>query len=354
MRDRSMSQPRCLDCGYILHGLAEFRCPECGREFDPEDPESFSIKPPFVRWKFWLPGLLLAFGAGTFLWLILFPTTGVGVAVTIVVPFSMGAILGYSCRRGMAVQILLGLLVLLAVSLVMLTFRLEGIFCALILGAIALGPLLIGSLLGILLRIHLKRSSFDQRDYLPILLFVAIPLGWGIAEHFVVRRYEKLAVATSTVMPVPAEEAWASLVFYEQVKHSPPLLLRLGLSRPLYSYGKIQRVGDQKTCVYDQGTLVKRVTRIEPGKVLEFQVVHQGIENCAVRLKGGSFRFESLGAAQTRVTLTTEYEPFLAPRWAWRPWEELCAHTLHRHVLTGMSLEARRASGEGDLPSPHQ
>ena len=26
----------CLDCGYILSGLPGKRCPECGREFDPE------------------------------------------------------------------------------------------------------------------------------------------------------------------------------------------------------------------------------------------------------------------------------------------------------------------------------
>lgn len=31
----------CLDCGYPLRGLNEMRCPECGRPFDPADPESF-------------------------------------------------------------------------------------------------------------------------------------------------------------------------------------------------------------------------------------------------------------------------------------------------------------------------
>ena len=32
----------CLDCGYLLHGLREPRCPECGRTFDPRDPETFA------------------------------------------------------------------------------------------------------------------------------------------------------------------------------------------------------------------------------------------------------------------------------------------------------------------------
>jgi hypothetical protein len=34
----------CLTCGYILDGLPEARCPECGRGFDPADPETFAVR----------------------------------------------------------------------------------------------------------------------------------------------------------------------------------------------------------------------------------------------------------------------------------------------------------------------
>jgi hypothetical protein len=36
---------RCLTCGYILDGLPEPRCPECGRGFDPRDPSTFRGPP---------------------------------------------------------------------------------------------------------------------------------------------------------------------------------------------------------------------------------------------------------------------------------------------------------------------
>ncbi len=37
------AQPkRCLGCGYILDGLPEPRCPECGRGFDPEDSATYT------------------------------------------------------------------------------------------------------------------------------------------------------------------------------------------------------------------------------------------------------------------------------------------------------------------------
>ena len=33
---RANEPPQCRECGYILIGLPEPRCPECGRAFDPE------------------------------------------------------------------------------------------------------------------------------------------------------------------------------------------------------------------------------------------------------------------------------------------------------------------------------
>jgi len=32
---------RCLNCRYLLRGLPEPRCPECGHPFDPNDPDSY-------------------------------------------------------------------------------------------------------------------------------------------------------------------------------------------------------------------------------------------------------------------------------------------------------------------------
>ena len=38
---------RCIDCGYTLDHLPENRCPECGRKFDPANPDS--VIPPWVQ-----------------------------------------------------------------------------------------------------------------------------------------------------------------------------------------------------------------------------------------------------------------------------------------------------------------
>ena len=42
---------RCLGCRYNLKGLAEHRCPECGRAFDPSDRNTFETRKPMTKWE---------------------------------------------------------------------------------------------------------------------------------------------------------------------------------------------------------------------------------------------------------------------------------------------------------------
>lgn len=66
--DTPTPNKRCLDCGYILGGLPENRCPECGRPFDPNDPQTYDphglagqVFSQAATWAAWLavPAALL-------------------------------------------------------------------------------------------------------------------------------------------------------------------------------------------------------------------------------------------------------------------------------------------------------
>jgi hypothetical protein len=113
------------------------------------------------------------------------------------------------------------------------------------------------------------------------------------------------------------------------------------LPRPLYTRGSTAHIGDSKTCVYTRGHLTKQVTERIADHRLAFNITEQDrIENHSVRLTTGSFDFTPITREQTRVSLTTSYQPKLGPRWLWRPAEALAVHTLHRHVLEGMREKA--------------
>jgi hypothetical protein len=72
--------PFCQGCNYVLRGLKDNRCPECGRPFDPADPSTFNSgrAPGAVRrWLMQPPG-----------WL--FNTAGAAVATIIVLSARAG------------------------------------------------------------------------------------------------------------------------------------------------------------------------------------------------------------------------------------------------------------------------
>jgi len=341
-----MSDPaRCLDCGYVLTGLDTYRCPECGREFYLEDPTSFTTKPLFVPWKYWLPGFLLAATLGPLVYVIVLLLAGWGIAATFVTPACIGMVVGYGCTINRLlwfrvwIALTFAIVLLMVLSLHAMSF--VGIFCGSVLAAIMLVPVAAGILAGYMLRETLKDSRFDQRKHLPILLMLIATVLCAWVERLVASPHAIETVVTSMDIPAPAGRAWNALMFYEEVRHRPPWLLRYGLLRPLFTRGSTQRVGDTKVCVYTKGHLTKRVTQREPNELLAFDVIEQDrIETNSVRLTGGSFRFIPRSPTQTRVDLSTSYQPKLGPRWVWRPFERLAVHTLHCHVLEGMKIEA--------------
>src|SRR6476620_5124009 len=92
------SPPRCIGCAYILEQLEQPRCPECGRDFDPAFPHTYTRYPGFVFWKYWLPGFCLAVGGGSFIAFLFLLNGFVGWGLTLGVPFAVGSLLGYGAR----------------------------------------------------------------------------------------------------------------------------------------------------------------------------------------------------------------------------------------------------------------
>jgi hypothetical protein len=64
-RDAETSPPkRCADCGRILDGLIEHRCPGCGCEFDHDEPAAFTLVSEHKSG--WLYAFLAASGLALF------------------------------------------------------------------------------------------------------------------------------------------------------------------------------------------------------------------------------------------------------------------------------------------------
>jgi hypothetical protein len=337
-----MPPKRCLKCFYILDHLQSRVCPECGTAFDPENRDTYTTKPPFVWWTFWMPALLLAGGGGGILWTVLIMLYGFTAATTLTVPLAIGAIMGYGGKVGFWGRLLLALIALgFAIGIVAGMGFLGGL-CAAVVATCAMVPVLIGVLTGRALRVILAGSNFSQRDYLRSWMLQALIFLLPTAAAIIEGRHPLLSpisVTTTQVINAPPMQAWHGIQFYEQVRRPVPWLLRLSPSlRPMYTIGHSEKVGDLKTCVYQRGKLAKQITEIIPGQRLAFRVVVQDqIENDGAKLLDGSFDLTPIdNGTRTRVMLTTRYVPLLTPRFAYQWAEALAIHTLHGHVLAGM------------------
>ena len=161
-------------------------------------------------------------------------------------------------------------------------------------------------------------------------------------------------VVTRMIFGAAPAQVWKELMFYEQLKDRPPLLLRFLLPVPIRTEGAKLGVGDEAVCRYEKGYLLKRVTAIDPARY-EFVVAEQHLQfGGGLRLSGGSYSLRELPDGRSEVQLTTRYESPRTPRWLWKPIEAAVCHLFHRYILGAIRREAEAGSGavEGvrDLP----
>jgi hypothetical protein len=166
------------------------------------------------------------------------------------------------------------------------------------------------------------------------------PAGWyWLASRWFARNAVNETVATRVHVNAGPEAVWNHILFYEEVPGRAPFLLGSLLPQPVRTEGDKTHVGATVRCIYKGGDLVKRITAVEPPRLLQFDVIaqHLGIESCALT-SGGSYHIHESGSA-TDVTLITNYLAFLHPRFLWRPLEALLVKQLHRHILHGVRAD---------------
>ncbi len=328
--------PRCRGCSYPLEQLAELRCPECGRPFDPADPATFTRLPGFLFWKYWLPGIALAAVAGLASFASFIAAGATGWGFTLATPTMIGALVGYGVRARWLAAAAAALPVLGAVIMATVFARIEGTFCGAILGAIAIVPLLVGAACGIVLRSTLKNTSFSQRWYLPVLLLLSLPPATHLAQQTFGGPIAIEQQSTAANVAVPVHVAWKRHLFAEGIPPAEGGPYRLGLVHPV-AVGGSTTAGGTFVSRFTKGATAVRITRRVEDRELDWTFVTQDhIEDIAIRLLDGRMTFDALNPADTRVTVSTRYQPLMTPRWCWRPLERWAGDATHRQVLSAM------------------
>lgn len=160
-------------------------------------------------------------------------------------------------------------------------------------------------------------------------------------------------VVTRMSFAAPPEQVWSGLMFYEEIDSPPPLHLRLLLPIPVRTEGPKSTVGDETTCVYESGHLLKRVTSIDAGRYYGFEVVEQNLAVGGTMLSGGSYTLRELPGRGTEVAIMTRYASPKRPGWLWKPIEATVCHMFHRHLLASMRRKIESASAGSQSMEEH-
>jgi hypothetical protein len=160
-----------------------------------------------------------------------------------------------------------------------------------------------------------------------------------------------VSVVTTMTFPFPPAVVWRELVVYEELRQPPPLYLRLLLPKPIRTEGGVLAGRGEVKCVYADGHLVKRVTRVEPSALYAFDVVEQTLAvGGGIRLLGGRYSLGALSSGSTEVAAETRYVGGRRPRWFWKPMETMVCGAFHRYILSTMRREiengSRRCGGQ--------
>lgn len=145
---------------------------------------------------------------------------------------------------------------------------------------------------------------------------------------------QPLSIITRMTFAASTSQVWDGLLFYEEITRPPPIHLRLLLPTPTGTEGKVSEVGSEVMCTYQGGYLRKRITRIEPGQLYQFEIAEQRLSvGGNMLLCGGGYSLRKIAEDKTEVSVETCYISTLWPRWILRSFESLVCHGFHRYLL---------------------
>ena len=232
-----------------------------------------------------------------------------------------------------------GVVTCLIASFGLLIFSVEGALCI-----VMTFPLLLplGATGGAILfwLTHSKRAS-------AAIMLLPIPLATSLGLDATAKAplYE---VTTSIEINAPAERVWQNVVAFPALASPGEWYFRAGLAYPTRTRIVGEGLGAKRYCDLSTGSAVETVTRWEPGRALEFDVLetpaameelspYGHIEPKHLHgyfvSKHGRFLLTALPGGRTRVEGTSWYQHGLYPAQYWRLWTDATVHKIHARVL---------------------
>ena len=145
---------------------------------------------------------------------------------------------------------------------------------------------------------------------------------------------------------VALREIELGLVTADTLDAEKPFLMKLDLPIPQKCILEEEKVGGLRTCYFEGGQIVEKITELEKGKILKMDVIgYQLTGRKWLGFKEAIYLFDELDNGGTKMTRITTYTSELNPRFYWRPLEKIGIEQEHEYVFSNLKKDLKNKHG---------
>jgi hypothetical protein len=209
--------------------------------------------------------------------------------------------------------------------------------CILMAMPLFIAPILLGVLIKYLVKNHEKKEkdkNLIKSSILPLCLFLI----FGFVENKLMENNKTIVeIKTKIILPYSSMEVYDAIKSVDTLNAEKPFLMKLDLPIPQKCILEEEKVGAIRTCYFEEGNIIERVTELEKGKLLQMDVIDYQLK---VRkwfdFKEAIYRFEELKNGHCKMTRITTYTSELYPRLYWQPLEKIGIEQEHEYVFRNL------------------
>jgi len=270
---------------------------------------------------------------------------GYGFSFFFLLFFLLGFILGKSTIKAIS---LWGLIISLIIFFILLlAIKLEGMICILMALPIIIVAVALGAFVKYLVNSYYKKDKKEnllKSSILPFCLFLA----FGFVEtEFNKNDNNIIEIKSEITLPYSAMEVYETIKSVDTLNAEKPFLMKLDLPIPQKCILEEEKVGGIRTCYFEGGQIVEKITQLEKGKILKMDVIdYQLTGRKWLGFKEAIYLFEELENGQTLMTRITTYTSELYPRFYWQPLEKIGIEQEHDYVFKNLEKDLKNKYGE--------
>jgi hypothetical protein len=230
--------------------------------------------------------------------------------------------------------------------LLLLAGELEGFLCVILTLPIIIPLLFLGAVITHLIK---KYKEIKGTDNLKILLIPFLPFLFGglIEKEVTKNTKEVIEVRSEIVLPYSAMEVYSAIKSVDTLIAEKTFLMKFDLPVPLKCELEKEEVGGIRTCYFEGGKIVEKITELEQGKILKMDVVdYQLTGRKWLGFVEAVYIFDSLDQHKSKLTRITTYTSELKPRIYWEPLERLGIRQEHEYVFNNLLRDLKEGENE--------